>query len=255
MSFKNLMKFVEKNGPSIATAGSMILTAAAVFFAIKKAPETNEIIQEHKNQEEPENPQDKTKSTVHYVSDIVMANKEAVACGFGAMACVYASNKMNGRTIASLAGALALSDDKLKKVYKAAEKKFGSEKANDLRKDAANEPGDKTPFEMNEKTDTRWKNKDTRPMEQFYDTFSETLFECSNEQMENSLMIGKKRFGKDRELSFNKWRSIMGLPDSDLVGVYSFTKRAPFQPILERGLYQGVECTFIMYEYDPEKIM
>lgn len=259
MNFRDFKDTVKQNGPGIATVASIVLTGLSVIFAIKKAREGADLIDEYKEKKQDLDnlPIDCVKRGDHailnaeYAVKFADVYKETLLCAGGAMLGAYLSNKWNGRTIAGLSAALALSEDKIKRIYKKANEIYGKGGAPDLKEAVDCDP---PPFDPDEEPERARVKHRRDEICQFYESASETLFESTYRDVEDALASAKKRIEKDPRhiLDYNKFRSLLGLRDIPLgVNRGWHRTRIPFVPRTEMMIINGKETIGIFYEYDP----
>ena len=258
MNFRTIKDTFSKNGPSIATAASIILTGLSVIFAIKKSRENMQIMSDYEDDKidletkplADQKPTDEMELKLKYATKFVVTNKEALACAGGSMLCAYLSNKWNGRTIAGLSAALMLNEDKLKKVYKRAEDVFGKGGAEDL-KTAVNTD---IPFDPDNVDRARVRHRREEPAV-FFESYSGTLFESNPRDVYDGIARAKRLIEKDPRhvLNYNKFRSLIGLEDAPCgVCVGWHRTRVPFNPVTKIVPIDGKEVIGIFYNIDGE---
>lgn len=256
MNFRTIKDTFSKNGPSIATAASIILTGLSVIFAIKKSRENMQIMSDYQDEQidletkplADQKPTDNMELKLKYATKFVVTNKEALACAGGSMLCAYLSNKWNGRTIAGLSAALMLNEDKLKKVYKRAEDVFGKGGAEDL-KTAVNTD---VPFDPDNVDRARVRHRREEPAI-FYDSYTDSLFESNGRDVENAIERAKRLIDKDPRhvLNYNKFRSLLGLQDAPCgVSVGWHRTYVPFNPVTKIVPIDGMEAIGIFYNIE-----
>lgn len=258
MNFRTIKDTFSKNGPSIATAASIILTGLSVIFAIKKSRENMQIVSDYEDDKidletkplADQKPTDEMELKLKYAAKFVVTNKEALACAGGSMLCAYLSNKWNGRTIAGLSAALMLNEDKLKKVYRRAEDVFGKGGAEDL-KTAVNTD---IPFDPDNVDRARVRHRREEPAV-FFESYSGTLFESNPRDVYDGIARAKRLIEKDPRhvLNYNKFRSLIGLEDAPCgVCVGWHRTRVPFNPVTKIVPIDGKEVIGIFYNIDGE---
>ena len=257
MNFRELGTYFRKNGPGIATAVSMVLTGLSVYFAIRKAEQGVNVHEEYLNDcmdlaEVPladRKKNDALALKLNYGIELAKTYKESLVCAGGAMLLTYLANKENGKTIAGLTAALAINEDKLRKVYAKAENVFGKGGADDL-KEAVN--CDIPPFsEAPVKGRVRHRKEEIC---EFYESFTGTPFESTMGDVEDAIARAKKRMLNDprHTLNFNKWRSLLGLMDVDAgISVGWHRTDVPFEPTTKIVYIDGREMVGIFYGTEP----
>ena len=258
--FSEIKDTLSKNGPGIATALSMVLTGLSVYFAIKKAPEgALAKIQYEKAKADVENKpladqnkNDEISVKAAYGVALAKTYKESLACAAGAVTCAYLSNKWNGKTITALGAALAINEDKLKKVYKNAEKVFGKGGKDDLKEmtdcDIPFEPDKKV-----EKGKQSFKHR-KEPVEKFYESYTGTMFESTGGDVNGAIDRAYEIMKRDPKhmLNFNKFLSLLGLPDVPAGTNVGFrTGYCDLSVSTKLVMINGEEVVGIFYDEDP----
>lgn len=253
--FNKISRYFSDNGPALATVGSMVCTALAIIFAIKNADkgvEAKELYEDGKEEIEKKafadrKPEDELRNKVMYAMNLGHAYKETFMFGAGAIVLAGTANKLNAKTIAGLSAALALREDKLKKLYKKAEEIYGGGAAPDL-KEAVN--CDAPPFDEDDVIKTK-KHRKKEKVEKYYETHSGRMFESYPSDVDAALERGEKLFAKYDELNYNKLGSLLGLPDLDIGIVDEWNEENPFRPSQKIVMINGEECIGIIYDFDP----
>lgn len=259
MNFRKLGDYFEKNGAGIATAVSMVLTGLSVYFAIRKADEGSmakslyiadkEILEEKPIADR--KPDDDLMIKISYAKDIVRTYKESLICAGGAIGLTYLANRLNGQKIAGLAAALALNEDKLRKVYYKAEKVFGKGGSDDLHEMVGADPND-IPFDTEPERAKRRHRREEICL--FYESFTGTLFESNCRDVDDAVTKAKHRIDRDphHTLNYNKWRSLLGLEDAPCgVCVGWHRTYLPFNVYQKIICVDGRDVVGIFYENDP----
>jgi len=213
--FGGFMKLLDENGPTLCTVGSVACLIATVYFAYKAAKETayyqDEINygetfilnSEDKTDEEKEKEIKSLK--VKNAIEIVCANRWTLIAAGGAAGFAFASNYLNGRKIAGLAAALALSEEKLKKGMAKAKEILNSEEyqkiINGTRQEMAKDD-DKAPFD----DDSVWDGTE------YYDTYVGHFIKIPETQLLDAINTAER-------LSFikwNDWRGMLGFESANM---------------------------------------
>lgn len=258
MNFRSIGQYFEKNGPSIATLASVVLTGLSVYFAIKKAPQGAAAAEGYSNAKldlEEKPIADRVQGDDIYVKlaygvKLAQVYRESLICAGGAMGCALLSNKLNGKKIAGLAAALALNEDKLRKVYSKAEHVFGKGGKADLKEMT---DCDIPPFDPDEDPVKGRRKHRKEPIEQFYESFTGTLFESTGKDVDDAIKRAQDRIRNDPRhiLNFNKWRSLLGLEDVPCGTCVGWHRSDPFAPYTKLVVIDGREVIGIFYEVDP----
>lgn len=261
MNFTAIKDSLRKNGPGYATVASIVLTGLSVIFAIRKSKEMAAVIDEYeeKKQDLDAVPIDCIKKGDYavlageYILKGADAYKETLICAAGAMTCAYLSNRWNGRTIAGLSAALALSEDKIKKIYRKADEIYGKGGAPDL-KEAVDCDNSDIPFDVEpEKARVRHRREETM---WFKDSYTGTLFESNCRDVDNAIARAERIIEKDprHSLNFNKWFSLLGLEDADCgIAVGWHRTHIPFKVTQKITEVNGRETIILTYDHRPEE--
>lgn len=256
MNLREIRRYLEKNGPGIATAVSMVLTGLSVYFAIRKSAEGAAVIEEYETMVDNLNDvpiadrkdTDRLALNLNAAKALAGVYKESLACAAGAITLTYLANRLNGQKIAGLAAALALNEDKLRKVYSKAEKVFGAGAADNLKETIDDIPFDEEP----DLAKRRHRREETCL---FYESYTDSLFESNIRDVNDAITRAKHRIDQDprHTLNFNKWRSLLGLEDAPCgVCVGWHRNHLPFEVIQKVMYIDGKEVVGLYYENDPE---
>ena len=213
--FGGFAKLLDENAPTLCTVGSIACLVATVYFAYKAAKDTSYYQDEIKFGEMHINSSDKTDEEkekeikslkVKNAIEIVCSNRWALLSAGGAAAFAFASNYLNGRKIAGLVTALALSEDKLKKGMAKAKEVLNSEEyqkiINGTRQELARDNEDKAPFDE----DSIWDGTE------YYDTYVGHFIKLPETQLLDAINTAER-------LSFikwNDWRGMLGYESSNI---------------------------------------
>lgn len=257
MNFKSISKFVKDNGPAIATLSSMVLTGLSVVFAIKKAPEAVKEQAKYEDLKErleskplvDRKPDDEFSAKVGHVIKMAGIYKESLLCAGGAIVLTYTANKMNAKTIAGLGAALAINEAKLKKVYDNAERVFGKGGKDDLKEMT---DCDIPPFDPDEPIERTKHCRRKDVIEIFYDSYTGNKIESTGKHVDDAITRAKYRYDREGSLNFNKWFSILGLPEVDAGVCVGWSRRnCPFRPYTKQIYVDGESMVGIFYENGP----
>lgn len=249
MSFR---AFINKNGSTIATAGTIILTIGAVFFAVKKSKSGAEAREafEEKMDAADGNAQLETEARIEYIKDIAVAYKETLICAGTAIILAYTSHKSDAKKIANLGASLALNEEKVKKLYNYIERKLEPQglKKKDIEKELVEKDPD-AQFTPTEKVHKRYRKEE--PVV-FKDSYLGTQFESTLKDFyaasDRAELILNRRgaFG----LGFNKWMNLLGLGDTP-AGASVGWKPSEFKVYLQESIIDGQPVMIICYKDNP----
>lgn len=140
--------FLDSNAPTIATFGSVLGVAATVYFmhrAAKNAAKVEEKYEEdlkymeadleHEDGSpatEDDLKMEKNRLAMNKYLQLIYIYRWGLLCGVGSMFFAFLSNYLNGRTIATITGLLALNNDKLREYAKKGKEMIGEDKFKEL---------------------------------------------------------------------------------------------------------------------------
>ena len=217
--FIGISHLLDENGPTLCTVGSAICVLATLYFTYKASKDTADIQDEYEVGLEEIDAQDlpeadkKRETTNLKVSTglkFIFNNKWGIVSAVGAIGFGFASNYLNGRKLAGLAAALALSEEKLRKGVEKAKEVLRSEEYqkivngvhSDISRDHANSD-DAAPFDDS----TNWDGTEV------YDTYVGHFISIPITQLQDAINEAKK-------LTFIRWcdwRGMLGL-ESPIMG-------------------------------------
>lgn len=250
MSFRS---FMSKHGTAIATGGSIVLTIAAVVIAIKKSKDGAEAEETYKEniEEANGNAQLISEAKVEYVKDLGKAYKWSIACAAGAVLLAYVSNRSDAKKIANLGATLALSEDKISKLYNYIEKKLEPKGVSkrEIEEDIVESDPDNVYDNNPVKAKKRYRKEETVL---FKDSWDGTLFESTMKDYyvavdrTEAILLRSKGYG----LGYNKWRNLLGLEDIP-AGAYVGWKPGDFRSYLQQATLDGQTVYIICYKKFP----
>lgn len=251
MSFK---MFLNKNGSTIMTVGSIVLTIGAVFMAVKKSKEGAKAREEFEEEftEADGNAQLETEARINYVKKTAKVYREAIVCAGGAVILAYASHRADAKKIANLGAALAFNEEKVKKLYNYIERKLephGMSKK-DIEKDIAEKDPD-APYAPTEKVRKRYRKeepvvfKDSYSGAQFESTLKDYYAACDRAEL---ILTRHGAFG----LGYNKWMSLLGLQETP-AGASVGWKVGDFKTYIQEAMIDGLPVNLICYKEYPNR--
>ena len=249
MSFK---MFLNKNGSTIMTVGSIVLTIGAVFMAVKKSKEGAEVREEFEEEfaKADGNAQLETEARINYVKKTAKVYVKAIACAGGAIVLAYASHRTDAKKIANLGAALAFNEEKVKKLYNYIERKlepYGMSKK-DIERDITEKDPD-APFTPTEKPRKRYRKeepvifKDSYSGAQFESTFKDYYAACDRAEL---ILTRHGAFG----LGYNKWMGLLGLQETP-AGASVGWKLGDFKSYIQESIIDGLPVYLICYKEYP----
>ena len=255
---QELKDVIKKKSPMLATATSIILTIAGVGFAIKSSRKVADILDEYdEKKEEIENkPLAEKKNTdilalkIDTGVKIASACKESLACAAVAVGIQIVTVKKLSELATSLGAALALKEDRIQKVFKKADDIYGKEAGEDLKEAVY---CDVPPFDEDDiqKGKRKRRKEKTEHLERYYEPCSGRMFEAYPSDVDAALAHAQKRFDKEGTLNYNKYSSILGLPDVDMGVCQDWDKENPFGISQKIVPVDGYECIGLIPDYEP----
>lgn len=199
---------------------------------------------------------------IDYVIDCALDEKWAIIFGVSAAAGQIFAMKLTGDKIAILAGGLGLSQDKLKKFVRKTKETIGEEEfekiKNEIRADEVTEELKKNP-DLKEKMEAQAVNdvpgnEGSVCFEQYYDDFTGSLFEIPESQLMDAKRAAYEYFVcMGEELDFNKWRSMLGLPDCLAGKTFKFDREHKFEIRIKPFKYGDMWIKAIEYPTIPSE--
>lgn len=212
--FIGISHLLDENGPTLCTVASAISVIATLYFTCKASKDMADIQDEYQvsleeidakeDLPEADKKREKTNLKVTTGLKIVFNNKWGILSAAGAIGFGFASNYLNGRRLAGLAAALALSEEKLKKGIEKVKEVTRSEEYqkivngvhSDIARDHANSD-DKAPFDDS----TVWDGTEV------YDTYVGHFISIPETQLQDAINEAKKLWF----IRWSDWRGMLGL--------------------------------------------
>lgn len=242
--------FMHKNGTTIATAGSIILTVTAVVLAIKSAKKGSEIEDQYQTDLEnaDDNAQLQAEAKVNYIKNLAKTYAGTLVCTGGSILLAYISRKADAKQIANLGAALAFNEEKVKKLYNYIEHKVLPEGKNPSQELTENDPDNKF---NNEPIKVHKRYRKEEPIN-FRDSYDGTLFESTLKDYyaakdRAELILSRQgAYG----LGFNRWRNLLGLEDTPAGSTIGWRPNE-FKTYLQEAMQDGVPYYIICYKEFP----
>lgn len=169
---------------------------------------------------------------IDYVLECLLDEKWTILSGGVAIGAEVSAMKLTGEKIAVLGGALGLSQDKIKKVLKKTKEAIGEEEFEKIKADIrADDIKEKMESGEPEKSKAPW-DENGGEYELYYDDFTGGLYQFQNSQLQDAIASGREYFSRHKKrggMDFNKWRSMLGLPDCISGQMFSFDEEHPFE--------------------------
>lgn len=218
--FIGISRLLDENGPTLCTVASAIGVLATLYFTYKSSKNTADIQDEYevgleeidaKDIPEAAKKREITNLKVSTGLKFVVNNKWGIVSAISAIGFGFASNYLNGRRLAGLAAALALSEEKLKKGVEKAKEVLRSEEYqkivnavnSDLAREHENE-NEEAPFDTDDNVDG---------LTDYYDTYVGHYIKINSKQLQDAINEAKKLVF----VRWCDWRGMLGL-ESPLMG-------------------------------------
>ena len=181
---------------------------------------------------------------------IIFACKEAIVCTAGSATIQWKVFKTLSKTAVGLAMALATKEDRIEKIFKKADDIYGKEAGADLKEAVY---CDIPPFDEDDIQKGKRKRLKERKekLERYYEPCSGRMFEAYPSDVGDAIERAEKRFDKEGTLNYNKYSSILGLPDVDMGVCQDWDKDHPFRISMQIVPVDGFECVGLIPEYEP----
>lgn len=152
--FDGIKHALDTNAPTIATFGSVFGVALTIFFMHKSSKQAAKVeekyeedikeLEERKEDEEvplseEEFKSEKTRYKMDKYLRLIYIYRWALLSGIGSAGFAILSNYLNGRTIATITGLLALNNEKLKEYAKKGKEMIGEDKFKELQNNVEKE--------------------------------------------------------------------------------------------------------------------
>lgn len=273
----SVRKLLDDYGPDLACAGGVACLGLALYSAFKASRKVVEAQETYKEEirklEEKEAAEDaevvaeqhaKKAHKLRIARDIdyIYAYKWALIFGCGSAFLTILSRKLSGAKIAALGTALAMSEEKLKKLGKKLKDSIGEEELSkikqEIRQEMAEEhiPEDKVPFRGDPLSDA----EEGKPgnegalaaMKLIYDDTTGSMFEIDESQIQDWKVAAQDYFNRFGKLDYNKFRSMGGLEDCRL-GYYTvWDKNTPYEGFtIEPMRYHDVWIGALVLKNEP----
>ena len=196
---------------------------------------------------------------IEYAMECALDEKWTILFGGLAVVGEISAMKLTGEKMLVLAGGLGLSQDKLKKVLKKTKEAIGEEEFEKLKADIrADNIREVVESGETEKSDAPWKDENGTVYEKYFDDFTGSIYEIPESQLNDAIRTACEYFGTHQTrggMNFNKWRSMLGLPDCRAGRMFTFDKEHPFEvKITTTKLAEGVWVKAIEYPTIPDEL-
>ncbi len=268
--------FLDSNAPTIATFGSVLGVAATVYFmhrAAKNAAKVEEKYEEDlKYMEADLEHEDGTPATeddlkmeknrlkMNKYLQLIYIYRWGLLCGVGSMFFAFLSNYLNGRTIATITGLLALNNDKLREYAKKGKEMIGEDKFKELQdsveKEIFGEKLMKGEVKHEQSKESKKKKDDDLPWGD-YRTYVlpqyDMIWEVPKDLMEKAVKDCNHMFQTDKTayLDLNAFRRMLRLVSTTEWGKFKWDSRNPFKAHIGYNVNYGDQCVEALFFDNP----
>jgi hypothetical protein len=251
----SVKKLLDDYGPDLACAGGVACLGLALYSAFKASRKVVEAQENYKEEihklEEREAVEDAEVAAEQHAKkahklriardiDYIYAYKWALIFGCGSAFLTILSRKLSGAKIAALGTALAMSEEKLKKLGKKLKDSIGEEELSkikqEIRQEMAEEhiPEDKVPFRSDPLSDDEENNVPGNEgalmsSKLIYDDMTGTMFEIEENLIPDWRVAAQDYFDRFGKLDYNKFRSMAGLEECRLGSGTIWDKDHPYE--------------------------
>ena len=234
-----LKKMLDTNAPTVATFGSVLSLGLTMFFMHKASKAAAKISEKYDEQlaeleiyrvdededktvedgaiDDSEYKTEKARIKMNKALSLVWVYRYAIVAGVASGGLAFLSNYLNGRTIATITGALALSHDKLKTYMEKGKEMLGDEKFEQLRNEINSEmlgnkvergefKAEQSKLIASEKADP------DEGCERFYIPYSDEFWDMPEGCLRDALAEAERM----EYLSFNDFRNMCGYGSSQI---------------------------------------
>jgi len=247
--FNGIKQILDTNAPTLATFGSVLGLGLTIYFmhkaskqAAKVEEKYEEDIQDLENQKaiegvdeggisEEEFKSEKARIKTNKYIRLIYIYRWALISGFASGGLAFLSNYLNGRTIATITGLLALNQEKLKEYAEKGKEMLGSEKFEELRDEVNKEilgkkieKGDMK-VERSKIKVSADENGPDEGYERLYDTFWGEIYDIPKRRLEDAIAEATRM----EYLNFNDWRGMLGLDSCQAGYKLKWDRTNPFK--------------------------
>ena len=251
-------RFLNENAPTVAIVGAIGLLGASLFAAFKASGEVSEVNEKYEQKvEEIENKglseDEKAKIMREIKSErnikYILAYKWAILFGGGSTALMILSNVLNGAKIAGLTTALALSQDKLKKLAENGKKLLGEKPWMDVE----NKTLEDLVMENFVTEDGRVALKpDKSGGSIFVDTDTGALIQIDENELIEVIQRAEEYCSRNHELYRDKWFEMLGVEPPTGSKVRCWGPKNPFKAHIGTRTFHNMTVGSIEYENSPQ---
>lgn len=250
--FSGVKKLLDTNAPTVATFGSVLSLGLTMFFMHKASKAAAKVSEKYDEQleeleiyrvdddedktvedgaiDESEYKTEKARIKMNKALSLVWVYRHAIVSGVVSGALAFLSNYLNGRTIATITGALALSHDKIKIGIEKSKELLSDEKFEQLRNEINSEMlGNKVErgefkAEQSKLVATGSDGPD-EGCERFYIPYSDEFWDIPEGCLKDAICDASRM----EYLSFNDFRNMCGYGSSKIGGKVKWDFRNEFK--------------------------
>ena len=238
--FSGLKKALDTNAPTLATFGSIVGLGLTVYFmhkasksAAKVETSYEETVEEIKNSgmtEEGEK-EEITREKMNKYMRLVYIYRWALLSGVASAGFAVLSNYLNGRTIATITGLLALNQEKLKEYAKKGKEMLGDEKFKELQDNVEQElfakKVEKGELKVDKAAPKIGKEEDGPDpgYERYYVPFWGEIYDIPSGRLKDAIAEAERL----EYLNYNDWRGMLGLDSCGAGYKFCWSQGNPFK--------------------------
>lgn len=270
--FNGIKQILDTNAPTLATFGSVLGLGLTIYFmhkaskqAAKAEEKYEEDIQDLEDQKAIEGVDEGGISDEEFKSEkariktnkyirLIYIYRWALISGFASGGLAFLSNYLNGRTIATITGLLALNQEKLQEYAKKGKEMLGSEKFEELRDEVNKEilgkkieKGD-VKVERSKIKVAEDENRPDEGYERLYDTFWGEMYDIPTGRLNDAIAEAERL----EYLNYNDWRGMLGIDSCQAGYKFKWDRTNPFKA--HKG-YVNVGIAgmhAICYDHEPD---
>lgn len=240
--FHGIKQALDTNAPTLATFGSILGVGLTIFFmhrASKSAVKVEERYEEEINDiqeaigdtmDEEEAKEEKAHAKLNKYMRLVYIYRWALLSGIGSAGFAVLSNYLNGRTIATITGLLALNNEKLKEYAKKGKEMLGEDKFKELQENVEREilgkKIEKGELKI-EKAEVPFGNEEGPDpgYERYYVPFWGECYDIPAGRVKDAMAEAERM----EFLDYNTWRGMLGLDSCTAGYKFKWDRTNPFK--------------------------
>lgn len=253
--FSGIKKMLDTNAPTVATFGSVLSLGLTMFFMHKASKAAAKVSEKYDEQlaeleiyrvdddedktvedgaiDESEYKTEKARIKMNKALSLVWVYRRAIFTGIVSGGLAFLSNFLNGRNIATLAGALALSHERLKEYMIKGKELLGDEKFAQMRDEINSELFHEQVLKGETKIERCDVKTDGEESDDGAVIFSVPRFGWLLEISENQVRDAIAEAERMEYLTLSDFRNLLGLPWSKIGNDYEW--KPVYTPVYENG--------------------